>query len=287
MQIQERVPLAPKTTMRIGGCARYYAELSRQSDVEIAWKFAQEKGVPMIALGSGSNTVFADGTIDALVVRVVANGIDVSGNIVRAEAGAPLATVITQLAKRGLDFSALTGIPGTVGGAIFGNAGQGPQGTWLDHYVQTVSAFVEGEWKIFSRKECDFRYRDSVFKRLLNPLLWKVTLTVPSRPAQAIEREITMLLKKRAVAQPFTRTAGSCFKAFNGTPAWKIIDAAGLKGLTIGDLQVSEKHANFLVNKERATFADVRALIKTIRERTNQPLELEMRLIEESGSLLS
>ncbi|MFH0851234.1 MAG: FAD-binding protein [Candidatus Peregrinibacteria bacterium] len=286
MQIQELIPLAPKTTMRIGGSARYYAELQTQRDVEEAWTFAQKKGVPMIVLGAGSNTIFADGVIAALVVHVMANAIDVSGNTVRAEAGAALATVVTQLARHGLDLSPLTGIPGTVGGAIFGNAGQGPQGTWIDHFVQTVIVFIEGEWKTFSREECDFRYRESIFKKLKNPLLWKVTLSVPSRAAADIGKDINELLKKRAVAQPFTRTAGSCFKALNGTPAWKIIDAAGLKELKVGGLQVSGKHSNFLINAEQGTFADAHSLIETIRKRTGQPLELEMRLIEESGSLL-
>ncbi len=286
MQIQERIPLAPKTTMRIGGNARYYTELQTQRDAEEAMQFAQSKGIPMIVLGAGSNTIFADGTIEALVVRVVAKSIEVSGNTVRAEAGASLATVVTHLAKRGLDLSAVSGIPGTVGGAIFGNAGQGPQGTWIDHFVQTVTVFLEGEWKTLSREECGFGYRESIFKKLNNPLLWKVTLSVPSRAAKDIEQDIGILLKKRTVAQPFTRTAGSCFKAVEGTPAWKIIDAAGLKGYRVGDLQVSDKHANFLINTGNGTFADASRLVETIRERTGKPLELEMRFIGESGSLL-
>lgn len=287
MQIQELTPLAPRTTMRIGGNARYYAELQTQRDVEEAAQFAREKSLPVIALGAGSNTIFADGIIEALVVRVVANSIEVSGNTVRVEAGASLATVVTHLAKRGLDLSPLTGIPGTVGGAIFGNAGQGPRGTWLDHFVQTVTVFLKGEWKTLSREECGFGYRESIFKKLKNPLLWKATLSVPSRAAREIEQDIGALLKKRSVAQPFTRTAGSCFKALpDGTPAWKVIDTAGLKGYRVGDLQVSDKHANFLINTGNGTFADAAHLITEIREKTGTPLELEMRFVEESGSLL-
>ncbi|MDO8469309.1 MAG: UDP-N-acetylmuramate dehydrogenase [Candidatus Peribacter sp.] len=286
MQIQELIPLGPKTTMRIGGNAQYYAELQTQRDCEEAWQFAQGKGIPMIVLGAGSNTIFADGVIEALVVRVLANAIEVSGNTVRAEAGASLATVVTQLAKRGLDFSPLTGIPGTVGGAIFGNAGQGPQGTWIDHFVQTVVVFIDGEWKTLSREECDFRYRESIFKKLQNPLLWKTTFSVPSRKAGDIEQDIGSLLKKRTIAQPFSRTAGSCFKAVNGTPAWNVIDAAGLKGCKVGDVQVSDKHANFLINTGNGTFADAKHLIEEIRQKTGAPLELEMRFIGESGSPL-
>lgn len=286
MQLQEFVPLAPKTTMRIGGPARFYAELKTQGDVEEAAQFAQAKGLPMIALGAGSNSVFADEGIDAVVVRVVADAIDVNGNTVRAEAGAALATLVTHLAKRGLDLSALTGIPGTVGGAVFGNAGQGPQGTWLDHFVQTVAVYADGQWRTLTREECGFAYRESAFKRWKNPLIWKVTLSVPSRRAADIEQDIHVLLKKRTVAQPFTRTAGSCFKAVNDTPAWKIIDAAGLKGRREGQVQVSDKHANFLINAGEGTFTDAKRLVADIREKTGIPLELEMRFFERDGSLL-
>jgi len=109
---------------------------------------------------------------------------------------------------------------------------------------------------------------------------------VPSRAAKEIESDINTLLKKRSIAQPFTRTAGSCFKAMNGTPAWKIIDAAGLKGAKVGDLQVSDKHANFLINTGNGTYDDAKSLVTEIREKTGSPLELEMRFIEESGALL-
>lgn len=304
MQIQELIPLGPKTTMRIGGSARYYAELHTQRDAEEAWQFARSKGVSMIVLGAGSNTIFADGLIEALVVHILASSIEVSGNTVRMEAGASLATVVTHLAKCGLDLSPLTGIPGTVGGAIFGNAGQCPQGTWIDHFVQTVTVFLAGKWKPLSREECGFAYRESIFKHWSNlplpsgegarvggilrcPLIWKATLSVPSRKAGEIEQDIGTLLKKRSVAQPCTRTAGSCFKALpDGTPAWKVIEAAGLKGCKVGNLQVSDRHANFLVNAGDGTFADTRTLIETIRTRTQLPLELEMRLIGKSGSPL-
>lgn len=290
MQIQELVPLAPKTTMRIGGNARYFAELKTTHDAEEVWNFAQEKKLPMIALGSGANTVFADGTIEAVVVHIGANAMEVSGNTVRVEAGAMLATVVNTLAKRGLDLSALTGIPGTVGGAIFGNAGQGPKGLWLDHYVQTVIVFADGEWKTLSKEECAFAYRESIFKQWSahrSPIIWKTSLSVPSRSANDIEREITLLLKKRTIAQPFTRTAGSCFKAQpDGTPAWKLIEAAGLKGATVGDLQVSEKHANFLINTGVASFSDVRNIVEQIRKAVPQPLQLEMRLVGTDGQAI-
>ncbi|MDD4628094.1 MAG: UDP-N-acetylmuramate dehydrogenase [Candidatus Peribacteraceae bacterium] len=291
MTIQENIPLAPKTTMRIGGTARHFAELTTKQDVEEAWKFAKEKNIPLIVLGAGANTVFADGTIEALVVRILAQEIEVSGNTVRADAGTILATLVATLAKRGLDLSTLAGIPGTVGGAIFGNAGQGPQGVWIDHYVQTVTVFAGGEWKTLSKDECRFSYRESVFKHWpppVPPILWKITLTVPSRAADDIEKDITMLLRKRSVAQPNFRTAGSCFKAQpDGTPAWKLIEAAGLKGSKIGDLQISDKHANFLINTGSASFDDLLKTVEKVRASVTQPLHLEMRLIGQDGRAIS
>jgi len=291
MTIQENIPLAPKTTMRIGGNARYFAELKTKQDAEDAWQFAKEKKIPLIVLGAGANTVFAGGTIKALVVHILAQEIEVSGNTVRADTGCALATLVATLAKRGLDLSTLTGIPGTVGGAIFGNAGQGPQGVWIDHYVQTVTVFAEGEWKTLSKDECRFAYRESAFKHWplpTPPILWKITLTVPSRATDDIENDITMLLKKRSVAQPNFRTAGSCFKTQpDGTPAWKLIETAGLKGSKIGDLQISDKHANFLINTGSASFDDLLKTVEKIRASVPKPMQLEMRLIGEDGKTIA
>ena len=148
MDIQENVLLKNKTTMRIGGTAKYYADLTEKKDVEEAVHFAEEKEVPLIILGGGSNTIFADGTIDALVCRIKADDVQVDGNTVTVEAGKILAMLLNELAEKGLDLSALTGIPGSMGGAIFGNAGQGPKGIWLNSFVDSVTAFIGGEWKI-------------------------------------------------------------------------------------------------------------------------------------------
>ena len=158
----------------------------------------------------------------------------------------------------------------------------------LQEVFNSLTAFHIHERKVynFTAGDCAFGYRESIFKHLDHPLLWKTTLSVPSRAAKEIESDINTLLKKRSIAQPFTRTAGSCFKAMNGTPAWKIIDAAGLKGAKVGDLQVSDKHANFLINTGNGTYDDAKSLVTEIREKTGSPLELEMRFIEESGALL-
>lgn len=289
MLIQELFPVGSKTTMRIGGKARYYADLATRADAEEAQRFAAEKNIALIVLGGGSNTVFADATIDALVVRIKADATRIEGATVTVEAGKILASLLNDLAKANLDLSALTGIPGTVGGALFGNAGQGPGGIWIGSFAESVTALVGGEWKTFSQEECDFRYRESKFKSMHSaPILWESTLRVPVKPEAEVKAEIERLLQKRFETQPHLKTAGSCFKALSdGTPAWKLVEAAGLRGKRIGGVQISKKHANFLLNVDKGTFADVRGIASLIRTEVPQIAGIEMRLYGEDGKLVA
>ncbi len=272
--------------MRIGGNARYYAELTSRKDAEEAWQTAQQLRIPLIVLGGGSNTVFADGTMNALVARIVAENVQVENDTAEVEAGKNLATLINELAAQDLDLSPLTGIPGTVGGAIFGNAGQGPKGIWLDAFVQSVTVFTDGKWETLPRAECGFAYRESAFKSMRGtPILWNTVLQMPRRAAGEIQADIEHLLRKRMEVQPHRKTAGSVFKAVGETPAWKLIDAAGLRGKKFGGIEVSEKHANFLLNDGSGTFNDVHQAINAIKAQINEPLEVEMRLYAQDGSI--
>lgn len=273
--------------MRIGGNARYYAELIKKDDLAESFQKAKELNVPLIVLGGGSNTIFADGTINALVVRIKAEAIKIDSNIVTIEAGKNLPMLINELAKQGLDLSSLTGIPGTIGGAIFGNAGQGPKGIWIDNFVESVTAFMDGKWKKFSKNECGFAYRESVFKKMQLPIIWEITLCVPPRPSKEIQDEIDVVLQNRIETQPHKRTSGSCFKAIGETPAWELIDQAGLRGKKFGGIEISEKHANFLLNTGEATFEDLQTAIKTIRTAVDKPLEIELRIIKSNGYIIT
>lgn len=287
MIIQERVNIGAKTTMRIGGEARYYAELLTKADAEAAQAFAREKKLPLIALGGGANTVFADGTIDALVVRVTASAVRVEGKRVTAEAGVPLATLINDCAAQNLDLSPLSGIPGSVGGAIVGNAGQGANGVWFGTYVDHVTALLGGEWRTYPVGACGFQYRDSVFKALPGCIVWDAILTPPTRPRVEVLAEVERLIKKRFETQIHGKTAGSCFKSLpDGMSAWQLIDSAGLRGLRCGDVQISEKHANFLLNAGTGTFRDVLSVIETVREKEPQLAEIEMRLYGRDGCIV-
>lgn len=286
--IQEFVNVGTKTTMRIGGQAHYYAELETKDDVEAAHAFALDHSVPLIPFGGGSNTVFADGVIEALVVRIKHEAVVIDGNLVRVGAGKNLPMLINELASKNLDLSPLTGILGTVGGAVFGNAGQGPTGVWIDHSIRSVTIFTENEWKTMQREECDFGYRESTFKHGTDahPLIWEVLLHVPTAPAADVQANIQTLLQRRIETQPHVKTAGSCFKAVGDTPAWKLIDAAGLRGYGVGDVAIAEKHANFLLNTGKATFDDAVMLVKNVKGVVSEGLEVEMRFIDKDGSLV-
>ncbi len=286
MELKELVTLGPKTTMRIGGVARFYVEIRTKEDCEEAVYLAAQKNLPLILLGGGSNTIFTDGIVEALVVRMKAEGVTIEGNSVTVEGGVILGSLINQLAEQNLDLSPLTGIPGSIGGAIFGNAGQGPKGIWTDTFVVSVEAFVDGEWKTYTKEECEFSYRESVFKRMKNPaIVWRVVLTVPTRPADEVKAEVERLIQKRIETQPHLRTAGSCFKAIGGTPAWQKIDAAGLRGAKFGGVEIAQKHANFLLNDGTATYADAVAAVEAVKNAIPENLEVEMRFIEKDGSL--
>lgn len=285
MDIRESVLLRPKTTMRIGGSARYFAELSTREDVEGALKFVTEHKIPLIPLGSGSNTLFADGVIDALVVQIRHATVTVEAESITVGAGKNLAILINELAEQGLDLSALTGIPGTVGGALFGNAGQGPKGVWIDAFVESVTAY-DGTWKTLPKSECGFAYRESGFKHASSPVvIYETVLNVPKREPAAIKADVQTLLQKRIETQPHLKTAGSCFKAIGGTPAWKLIDEVGLRGFKIGGIEISPKHANFLMNVGEGSYDDAVKIVEAVKAKIPQQLEVEMRFVEKNGAL--
>jgi UDP-N-acetylmuramate dehydrogenase len=288
MEILEHIPVGSKTTMRIGGTWRFYGDVKTQEDAEFAYRFAIQHSIPLIVLGGGSNTIFANEETEALVVRIKADDADWhEGGRVTARAGKILAVLVNEAAEKGFDLSALTGIPGTLGGAVFGNAGQGHGGIWLDRFVRKVTVFKAGEWHEYTPEECRFAYRESAFKHLAEPvIIWEAALEIPPGDPASIKAEIERLIKKRIETQPHLKTAGSCFKSLpDGTPVWKLIEAAGLRGLTVGGIQVSEKHANFLLNIGNGTFDDALEITKRIKEKVPQIAGVEMRFYDKNGQI--
>jgi len=289
-EIRYGVSLSDYTSFHVGGPAD---SLIFPADLEDLYKILQwclREKVPCFVLGNGTNLLVRDGGIRGLVISLsrVLGGIEVVGKdadgLVRSGAGEALGKLVEFAWKQelaGLEFAA--GIPGTVGGALFMNAGAF-QGEMKD-VVESVR-FMDAAGKIFTRnrEECKFSYR-SMFLRNGEVIL-EGRLRLKKGNVQEIRNRGEEIIRKRLAKHPYDLpSAGSVFKNPPQGPAGKLIEEVGLKGMHIGDAQVSEKHANFIVNRGRARAQDILALIQRIREKVFHEkgivLETEIRIVGE------
>lgn len=267
--LTEFEPLAPKTTFRLGGPARWYAEPASVEDLRRLWLAAQAADVPVFFLGRGSNLIVIDAGFDGLVMRLNHprwKEVRVEGASVVAAAGARLKQVCGAAAKAGLaGFEFLEGIPGSVGGALRMNAGA--MGGWIFDVVVSVDWMTpDGAVHTTEREAFQTGYRHCA------ELDGAVALGARLRPAgaaslDAIRAQLDSYASVRKSSQPREPSAGCIFKNPTGGHAGKWIDEAGLKGTAVGGAAVSTVHGNFIINPDGATCADVIDLIRSIRER--------------------
>jgi UDP-N-acetylmuramate dehydrogenase len=259
-------PLAPYTTWRIGGPAELLARPVDPGDLGVALRWATRHGVTWRILGNGSNLLVRDEGVRGLVLRLrkVLDAVRVEGSRIVAGAGASLPAISNLAAARGLEgleFGA--GIPGTFGGALVMNAG------WHEYEIGKVVESVDfmepdGAARRLSREECAFGYRDSAFRRLRGVIVEGVLALCPGE-AEAVRRRLESFAASRRSSQPTELpSCGSVFLKPPGDFAGRLIEAAGLKGLRIGGVEVSRKHANFFVNVGGASAADVLALVERV-----------------------
>ena len=275
-------PLGPQTWFRAGGPAEV---LFRPADVEdlSAFLAALPADVPVTVLGVASNLLVRDGGVKGVVIRLMRGftGISVEGHDVIAGAGAPdlnVALTARDHALAGLEF--LSGIPGTIGGALRMNAGA-YQGD-LSQVLVSAEA-VDRSGKVFAVGTADMGFG---YRHIEAPADWIFTsarLRATPGDQLAIARRIAEIDAARTDTQPRSRTGGSTFVNPPGHKAWELIDRAGCRGLRIGEAQVSEKHCNFLINLGTATATDIEALGEEVRrrvlERTGVRLEWEIRRV--------
>jgi UDP-N-acetylmuramate dehydrogenase len=276
--------LGPQTWFRAGGAAEV---LFRPADVEDLASFmaAVPSDVPVTVLGVGSNILVRDGGVKGVVIRLLRGftGIAVEGHEVVAGAGAPdlnVALTARDHALAGLEF--LSGIPGTIGGALRMNAGA-YEGDLSQVLVSAEAVDRTGKVHEVSAAAMGFSYRHSEA-----PADWIFTsarLRATPGDQLAIARRIAEIDAARTDSQPRSRTGGSTFVNPPGQKAWQLVDKAGCRGLRIGEAQVSEKHCNFLINIGEATATDIEALGEEVRRRvlemTGVQLDWEIRRIGE------
>ena len=273
VSLRREEPLAAKTTLRVGGAARIYAEPASVDELQTLVRAAHSRGVPILMLGRGSNVVVPDEGADALVVALTheawAKFEPRADGSVQVGAGLRLKNLCGLAAKAGLaGFEFLEGIPGNIGGALRMNAGA--MGGWIFDVVDSVQLMSRhGAVTTLAKAamHVDYRHCAELHDAIaLGALLRPTTRT----EGDAVARQIDVYRKKRQESQPREPSAGCIFKNPPGTSAGRLIDECGLKGERVGDAEVSPVHANFIVNRGRASAADVLDLVRRIRARVLQ-----------------
>lgn len=277
-RLTERAPLAPLVWFKSGGEADWLFE---PADVEDLQEFLSEldPSVPVMALGLGSNMIVRDGGVPGVVVRLGKPfaKVDVPEPLVLRCGGGASGILVSSTARdhgiAGVEF--LRSIPGTVGGFVRMNGGAYGRET-CEVLVECDVVLRSGELVTLSNEDLGYTYRHSELPH--GAVVVSATLCgEPGEPAD-IQAEMDRIAKSREESQPLrSKTGGSTFKNPDGDKAWRLIDAAGCRGLTMGDAQVSEKHCNFLLNLGNATSADIEGLGEEVRRRVkdNSSIQLE------------
>lgn len=303
VNIRRNVSLAPLTTFHIGGPAEYIIEVSGALEIAEAFEFAEKEKLPAFVLGGGSNVLFSDKGFSGVVIKLIDGGLhfDRNGRVI-AGAGRTLLEVVRTTTEAGLiGMEKLAGIPGTLGGAVRGNAGA--FGTQIGDLVTSVKAFHRktGFVKEYRWKDCQFGYRTSYFKQHPEWIVISAEFDLEHGDAAVLRKiaDETVAIREskhpqtalcagsfftnpkvsdEAIRQEFERETGKPAKD-EKLPAGFLIDHVGLRGKRIGGAMVSDIHPNYLLNTGTATAEDIVMLASVIKQKVRD--ELNVRLIEE------
>lgn len=298
LQIQENIPLAPLTTFKIGGPARYFASIKTEDEIREALAWARERGARAVVLAGKSNVLVPDEGLDALVISIASDEFMFTGTELVADSGRVLSSLITAAGEKGMGgWEKLAGIPGTIGGAVRGNAGA--FGSEIKDFVTSVRALNSetDEIKNFTYRDCCFSYRHSFFKDHPEWIITRVTLHLGEvKPSDSLrlseetiaEREKRHIQNVRAAGSYFMNPivppeVQATFEREKGAPArhgrvpagW-LIEKSGMKGARVGGSVASIQHPNYLMNAGSATAKDVRLLAENIKSAVKKKFGIEL-----------
>ncbi|MBR3883060.1 MAG: UDP-N-acetylmuramate dehydrogenase [Clostridia bacterium] len=282
-------PMSKHTSFKIGGNADYFIKITSIEELKDLFKISKKHNMPITLVGNGTNLLVKDGGIRGFVIKIDMNNFKIKRTTkyveITVESGMTLAALANVALKEeitGLEF--LSGIPGTIGGALRMNAGA-YGGEMKDIVVKTRYMTYDGKVKTMTLPEHRFEYRNSVFSKM-NVIILDTTIRLSKGNKKEIDAKMKEFAASRKEKQPLEYpNAGSTFKRKEGVITAQLIDQAGLKGYSVGDAEVSTKHAGFIINKGKATAKDVLDLVEhikeTIREKNNLDIELEIIVLGE------
>ena len=277
--VKENAPLKDLTWYGLGGCAEYLVRPKDVPQLQQVVRLCAEHGLPMRVLGLGSNLLVSDEGVKGVVLKLDSEAftqVTFEGTTLKAGAGANLNKLVLDSVRKGLcGLEALTGIPGSIGGAVRMNAG----GNFGDIGSGTQSVTVmDAQGNVFekSKPELVFDYR---WVNITAPIILDATIELTqSDPDQMLKMVKEVWIYKKNTQPLNTRNAGCIFKNSRGMSAGALIDRAGLKGLQVGGAFVSEKHANFITTESGCKSADVQQLIAQIRKKVKEKFDIELEL---------
>jgi UDP-N-acetylmuramate dehydrogenase len=301
VSVSEGMLLSDRTRFGIGGPAELYVEAASEPAFSAALRIAQASGADYSVIGAGTNLIVSDEGFDGIVLRFTAHristdGASIDGPMLRAEAGAELQALVDYSIDHGLrGLETMTGIPGSVGAAIYGNAGA--YGHSIDERVERVRVLNGDTIRSFTAAECSFRYRESVFKEQKSWIILGVELHMTPAPAAELRQTADEILKVRLAKYPSAmKCAGSIFKNLilaelpesvrrqipervireGKAPSAYFLEQVGAKGMHSGGVRVADYHANLIYNEGGGTAGELRALIDELKCRVRDRFRLEL-----------
>ena len=276
----EDEPMYKHTTYKVGGPARIYLKVKDVDSLIKTIKYCGKHRVKYLVIGRGSNLLFSDREYEGLIISLneCFNEIKVNGSTMIAQAGVPMISLAYQAAKIGLSgFEFMGGIPGSIGGGIYMNAGAYKYD--LASVVKTVTLLNEKhEVVTFNNEQMDFSYRHSICQDNRKLIVLEVTFELTAKSPDEIKAVLDKRKERRMSSQPWNMpSAGSVFRNPQDKPAWQYIDECGLRGYEIGGAQVSPKHSNFIVNNGYASAKDIYDLIMLVQEKVNEKFGVKLR----------
>lgn len=289
-KIKKNEPMKKHTSFKIGGPAEFFVKINTLDELRNILEFCKDNEIPLTVVGNGSNLLVTEKGINGVVIKlelkeIKINNIDIEKREITVDSGVPLGLLAKKLLKEEISgFEELSGIPGTIGGAIVMNAGA--HGKEMKDIVTEVTVLdYDGNIHKFTNEQSEFKYRHSKFSEG-EYIIIQTKLILEKGKREKIKEKMDEYAQYRKEKQPLEfPSAGSTFKRGDGFITAKLIDEAGLKGYSIGGAQISEKHAGFIINKGNATSQDILDLVKYVTDKVyrefGKKIELEIQIIGE------